>query len=566
MIIGIVLAVVPILLIGVALRRVFGGHRPGQQHQGLSVRRFFQYLLQFGLVVVVATGLAGLIERALAQATIVERDAAGLARSVSFTLVGVPLLLLVTRWTRRTLAGSPLEAQAPAWSLYTTITTLTALGYTMTAGYQVLLWAFGVKPLQEAAAANLVVWVAVWFIHWRIDTTVTPAANARVHHLAGAAIALVTAATGLIGVIAASVDLIWRIDDKLIYAEGNAPLLRAVATFLVAAPVWFLYWTRTARRDARDPLWLGYVLLLGVGGGVATAVIAASIALYDTLVWFIGEPRAITAAAHFGAVPEAVGSVCIGLLVWWYHRTVLAHAATAERTEVRRIYEYLLGGVGLLSAAGGLTMVLVALVEALSRGTALVGGGVVNTLLAAGTLLVVGAPVWWLYWHRILAAAGTDPDGEHASPTRRIYLFLLFGVGGIVAIVTLLISVYLVFVGIFDGTFGSGTLHRMRYALALLVATGAVAGYHWTIYRGERGITPARAGARLVTLIGPDDEDFAEALHAATGARIAGWTRTDDAGGAWSLEAAANAVQAASGDVVLLCDRDGIHTIPVRRN
>src|SRR5690606_33261384 len=121
----------------------------------------------------------------------------------------------------------------------------------------------------------------------------------------------------------------------------------------------------------------------------------------------------------------------VGTLVWWHHQAVLGAGRRHERTEVRRVYEYLMAGIGLVTAASGLTMVIVAIIEALAGDRdILFGVSTVNSLLAALTLLAVGVPVWWWHWRLAQRAAVDDPVEELTSPTRRIYLVLLFGVIG----------------------------------------------------------------------------------------------------------------------------------------
>ena len=138
-----------------------------------------------------------------------------------------------------------------------------------------------------------------------------------------------------------------------------------------------------------------------------------------------------------------------------------------------------MSAIGLLAAAVGLTMLVVAGVEAVvGSETVIVGESAVNTLLLAATLLVVGSPVWWFFWRRIQRAAVTEPAAEQASPTRRIYLLVLFGLGGIAAVVSLLIGVYLLFQDIVAGTFGSETIRSHAVPVGVLLTSGTVSAYH----------------------------------------------------------------------------------------
>ena len=257
-------------------------------------------------------------------------------------------------------------------------------------------------------------------------------------------------------------------------------------------------------------------------------------------------------------------------MVWWYHRTVLEEAGPVAggRTEIRRVYEYLMAGIALLAAAGGLTMAVAALIEA-ARGSSavLVGQSAVNSLLAAATLLLVGGPVWWFFWRAIQSAARALPEAEHTSPTRRIYLFVLFGLGGVAAVIALLIGVYLLFEDTLAGTFGTETIRSMRYAVGVLLTSGTVSAYHWTVYRAEREqVAVTGHGPRFVLLVGPPDPQIARAVARSTGGRVQAWPRADGGGSPWSLEELQSLLSTAtSEELVVLSDATGLHAIPIHR-
>ena len=566
MIVGVVLLIVLIALAVLGIRKAAGGGHEVVT-EGHVIRRFFQYLLLYGLLVVVATGLSGLLGRLFDQRSLVAADDTELARSLAFTVVGVPLYVGLALWSRRRLTDDPTEATSFGWAFYNTAAALTSLGVAMVALHETLSWAVDIGPDNGRALARLVVWGAVWGAHWWLHLRLVPPRHSRLHHLAGSLVGLVTAATGLASLFGGALWALFFAGGEGVLTADNEVLGGAV-TLVVGAPVWLLYWLRTASRSERDPLWLGYVLLAGVGGGLVTAVVSATTVLYDVLVWLVGDPRFTDATRHFNDVPWAAAAAVVGALVWWYHQAVLGQARIETRTEVRRIYEYLMSGVGLVAAATGLTMLIVAAVEAMTGTEAVIlGESAVNTLLAAATVLAVSVPVWWFYWHRIQAAAHTTPREEHASPTRRLYLFGLFGVGGVAAVISLLVGVYLLFEDIVQGSFGSETVRSMRFPIGILLTTGAIAAYHWAVYQGERVHAPTGAahGPRYVLLVGPPDPEIARAVAHQTGGRVQAWT-TEDGGAAWSVDDVMAALHSTpENEVLVLSDSCGLHAIPVHR-
>jgi len=571
-VVGLLLPVLLVVLVVFAIRRAtqrgVPGAAPGDAH---AVRRFFQYLLLFGLLVVVGVGLAGLLGRLLEDDVLVHSETA-LARNLAFTVVGVPLLGVVAWWSRRRLAEDPAEARSLGWVFYASLASLTSLLLAMTGLNDVLRWVTGLDDFSGAGLAGFVVWGVIWGIHWWLDARITSRPQARLHHLAGSLIGLVVSAVGLGTLLVVAFRALFGLDDGVLLVAGVDPLWRAVVTLALGVPVWVVYWVLTASRGERAPLWLAYVLLAGVGGGLVTAVVAASTGLYSVLVWVLGEPVAADAAEHFDGAPGAAGATLVGLLVWWYHRSVLTEAGVPGRTEVRRVYEYLMAGIGLGAAAAGVTTLLMALVEALT-GTTYVGGAALNTLLAAATLLVVGAPVWWLHWRLAQRAAGDAPAAELGSPTRRTYLVLLFGVGGVAAVIALLTGVYVLFQDVVEGSFNEETVRSMRVAIGVLVTTAAIAAYHGAVFRSDREQLGATGsgdgeghGPRFVLLIGPSDPAIAREVARLTHGRVQAWSRDADGLPPWSLDQVVAALGTVTGDeVVVLAEPGGPRAFAVRR-
>lgn len=561
----VLIGVIALIVMGVR-KLTHGGE--GRVEEGQGVRQTFQYLLLFGLLIISAIGITGLLSRLLEPRTLVDVDQVGLARNLTFTVIGLPLYVSLALWSRRRMAQDPDESRSAGWAAYLTGASVVSLIVAMFALHDVLQWALQITTYHGDDLARFITWGTVWGIHWYVDRQVRVTTPTTVHHLLGSIIGLGATATGLVQVLSASLDSLVFSRDDLVAGQSNK-LLRGLATLVIGAAVWAVYWLRTTLEEERTPLWNGYVLVAGVAGGLIAAITAITAFLHTSLVWFIGDPRTSSAIRHFSGVPEMVAVTAVGLLAWWYHRSVLADAGTDARTEPRRVYEYLMAGIGLLAAGAGLATLLVAFIEAIAGDAdVLVGRGAINTLLLAGTILVVGGPLWWFYWRGIQRQTGRDPEGEHASPARRIYLLLLFGVGGVAAVTALIVGVFIFFEDLFQGRIGANTLHRARYALGALATTGTIAAYHWGIYRSDREAAPTviRQGPRFVLLVGEPDRQIAAEVSRRTGGHVTSWPRADGVARPWSVEEIMEAVQSfEGGEVVVVSDSDGLSVVPIRR-
>lgn len=560
----------------------------------MAIRRFFQYLLLYALLAVAAAGLVGLLTPLLERSpTLVDRPAE-LARSITFTVIGVPVAAGLILWTRRRIVRDPNEVRSLGWAAYLTVASLTALVASMVALFTVLEWAVGVQDYSASALATLLVWGPLWAAHWWIGRRLTPAGRLQLLVLVGSLIGLVTAASGLAAMLTTSLESLLGLAGEALVVMGGDPRRVAAVQLVIGGAVWVVHWVGAGLGSRRGTLWLIYVLLIGAAGGLLTALGSLSSAGYEVLVWLVGDPETGSAARHFVALPSLLAVAVVALVVWWYHRAVLAAVETPVRSEPRRVYDYLMSAVGLVAAAAGLTMILVAGVEALAGAAdLLLGGGAVNALLAALTLLLVGVPVWWIHWHRCqhaairdfasgpkdetpTASAARDPARrELSSRTRRIYLLLLFGVSGVVAVIALLFGVYLVIDDALTGELGAETLRSSRFAFGLLVTTGTIAAYHWTIYRADRHKAPspgddaaahAPGQARWVLLVGPADTDLAKAVATKTGIAVQIARPVEEAADPWTVEEVMQALEGAGpGDLVILPNPQGPRALRVDR-
>jgi hypothetical protein len=559
---------VPIVLVIWAVRR-FGGRSGAPGADAHSVRRFFQYVLLYALMIVAAVGLSELLGLLFSQPALAGDNRTTLARALTFTVFGLPMFALLAVWSRRRLQQDPDEARSLGWAFYLTVAPLTALVVAMVALHAVVATVLAEQRLDGIALSQLVVWALVWLAHWLVAGRMLAVERRQAQLVLGSLIGLATTVAGLVLLLGASVDALLVDQASILLVGTRNPLATAAATVVVGVPVWVVYWWRGLAASQRGALWFGYVLLAGVGGSLVLAVVGASVALYQVLVWFAGEPASTQATVHFEGTATAAACVVVGGATWWYHQQVLA-AATPERTEVTRIYEYLMSGIALLAAAVGITLVVVALVESLVPVAAVeVGTSVANSLLAGVTLLLVGGPLWWVFWSRVGRQARTGDPAELASPTRRIYLFVLFGLGGVAAVVAVLVAAFLGIQGTLQDGFSAQVVRAMRVPVAILLATGAISGYHWTVYRDDRARLPApeaRRGPRYVVLIGAPDDDLRRAVERVTGARVELWVRADGLAPRWVVDDVVAAVRACATDAVtVVAGPAGLQTVAMQR-
>ena len=534
------------------------------------VRLFFQYALAFGLFMIVTIGLAGLLSRALDVSNIVNADQSSLASNLAFVVVGGPLLAGIIIWLRNSLRENPSEGHGLIPTFFATLAAIVSLLVFLSSAIAAL---HNVNSGDEVLGSTLgrtIVWGTALILVLKISNSVIPKNDFRIQYFVGSFITALAALIGLVQVLGGVLALLLSQQtffdtQKLALVSPDNPIGIGLGTLVMSGALWIYYWIKNANTNKSDTLWLAYVLIAGVGGTLVIAITSLSISLYQVLVWFVGEPASQNAGEHFASIPQSVATAFAGFLFWWYHKSLLPNES--ERTDVQRTYEYLVSAISLIASAIGISIVIVALIESLTSQVQLAGAGAINTLLGAGTVIVVAGPVWWHFWSRIQSIARVESNAELSSPVRRIYLFLLFGVGGIVAIVSLITIVVQLFDGILSSNLGANTFSEMRFAIGILISTAIVAGYHWEIYRHEKSVEVSFAKkVTNVLLVGPNSPELIQKLKATTGAKVSFLQRADASELVWPTEHVIELVtQSKEHDLLILLEATGVKVVPVTR-
>ena len=187
-----------------------------------------------------------------------------------------------------------------------------------------------------------------------------------------------------------------------------------------------------------------------------------------------------------------IGLIVYGIVVW--RRRASEQARDDDDDDpgigtVRRLYFYVVAFVSLMMWATGVVLILQFVLDAVF-GDAVIADS--TTRLAAGvSLIVVGAPLWFLHWRYVQRAVVEQPV-EARSVLRKLYIYITLAVAGSIIIY----AVLNVLNWIFRADDFSG------YDLAATVIWGVVWAFHWRIEEGEGQATPEiRAIRRLYIYI-----------------------------------------------------------------
>ncbi len=491
-----------------------------------TVRRVIMYFLLGIMVIIAAIGLAGLVERLLTNApTDIYFDNYGLAQSLAFALIAGPLAAVLwwLIWRESAIAK---DRASIAWPVYLAIMSTVAL-LTFTLG----LFTWGAELVaglaQPYGISAGVIWGLVWLWHywmWRHPRK-GPTRLVGVAPAIASLIGLIFGAGGLVFALSNLIDYAINMMAGTVVVGGPAwqPIVQSLVWVAGGGVLWWWHWFRAGVRG----LVTGFanVVLVFIAGFASFALLAfgvtMTLAVILELVTASPEPIAVT----LEPLGIAIASAVIGALVLVYHARVVAAHSVAVMSATRLVS----AGVSLAVAATGVGVTVNALLATVSA--PIIDYNIRNLLIGGISALLVGGTLWWVTWRPTAASA---PD-RVATPGRRAYLVVIFGVSALVALITLLVIGFQLFSFVLDGGSGESFIERSRQALGLLAATVLVAIYHFTIWQKDRSAGVAQEHARTierVTLVtSTDGAGLAQAVRSSTGARVTVLKRADAADG-----------------------------------
>jgi len=474
-----------------------------------GVKRWYIYIISAITLNAVAWAVISLVRELITRKLRTSIDA--LALTIAIIIVALPVYLVHWLWAQRNAARDEEDRASIPRLLYLYLMMALFLAPIIISGFAVikslLHLVFGVSPegyrvrppIQNLwfHLSAIVILAILWFYHWRIrsrDEDIVPETDfsAIVRQL----YIYIFAGTGLVLTALGMVNMIHLI--MVVIAAGPTPgdfgrlyLADVIAQLIIGSVVWLLFWLFAQRlfqgsdeREHESIIRKTYLYLI-VLFSVLAVVSTITVVLTDLLEELLNIP------ASGGDIRIAISIIVVGGIVWLYHAYVLRQDAIHARgilpqTMVRRIYLYLVAGIGLATVLTGVAGEISVLIRAVG------GPGLILSLreqMAMFTAMIIaGLPVWLINWRQIqLAAADSGQQGqeERGALVRRIYLYFYV----FIATITMLSSAVYVVWQMVQLALGqaadSNLLVDLGQALGFIVVAIAVWIYHGSILRRE---------------------------------------------------------------------------------
>lgn len=511
--------VVPLVLVGAvvfAIVRVTRGD-DREDASGVEIKHVLAALLAFVLYLVALVGTSMLLGLVLAR-----RDTLGfsgnseVAGALALTIVSVPSFLALWRYLVRRVDGHDEFRDSALWGLVVGGLNMAALfGAMVSLGLSAdRLVGGGDGSGRVYGYAIVFSAAAVW--SWRLlDGRRGPGQLHSLAIIGGSTLgvwALVGGLTAFVAILGAAAYA--SLFETVVFdGDVGRSLARSLVWVVIGGVVWTWYWIRGGMDLRRSTLRNVYVFLVAILPAVVVALSISTRLLYLVVSWLTGVTDGATAVEHFDGTFPALGVLGVAAVVWAYHKSVVTNDPAMAEGDTGRVYRYLLSGIAVIALGIGVGLV-VRVVLGLFATAPIVSDQTDAELLVAGLVsIAVAAPVWWRAWSPL---ASQKTESEIVAAPRRIYLTVLAGVGGVIAVVTAIVFVFRLVEGALDGDQVGVIVGSVRNALGVLIATGLVAGYHISVWRRERHIIASASGseAMVVTVAAPESSGAAAALQA----------------------------------------------------
>ena len=469
-----------------------------------TVRRLYFYGVSFVALMMAASGTTEILHFVLdelAGSPLVQSSRVRLAVGLSLGLVGLPLWALHWWLISRRVREIPAELRSVVRKVYIYVVLAVGAGLWTATAVTTIQWLFGNRTFSGYSAAAIVVWGAVWALHWRIEAAEgqpTPETRA-VRRIYLYVVAAGTLAVAVLG-IGQMVHLVFR---QAYDTLTSAPLIvgsglwvgttkAALSLALVATPVWAAHWLYFAWRDYESTLRRLYLYLFAALGAVITVLVSLMVMLNGTLVWAFGAADG-RAGDHFGFLPGALASLVMGGLVLGYHGLVARQEAEASPSEAQgavRSFPYLMAAVGLGTLVVGTATLLTSAIGILTESgrVALAGGDVWRKAVALGvTLVLLGGPLWGYYWAQVQREASAVGAPARTLLVRRGFIFAALGAGMLALLGSVSFLLFVFLKELLDGDL-SDVLRDTRVSIGILATAAIFLPYYWRVYREDQRV------------------------------------------------------------------------------
>jgi hypothetical protein len=294
---------------------------------------------------------------------------------------------------------------------------------------------------------------------------------------------------------------------NLLGSQSTVSIAFKIAVILVGLPIFLVHWLWAQRLAAGDPDERGNGLrrlyIYATLAGFLAPFLANSFDflayLFQTLLGGIPANRTDTLG---DALSFHMPAILVLSLLWLYHWRIASEDAAAvpeigSSGTVRRLYVFAFN-------AAGVTMVTMAIIHLIRwllfqfGNSAVIGGQNLVTLSAEAARLIVGLPLWLVFWRRA-DRLFEQPGEERESALRKFYLYAVI----FISVLSAVTNATFILNGLLRRLLDLPTSGDLRIPVPTIIGLALLWAYHGYILRQDAGMAgeaPRQAGVRQLYL------------------------------------------------------------------
>lgn len=486
----------------------------------MNIRRVYVYVVTAVTLNAVAWALIALLRNILTpglhrEQSVVVYSKEVMALQLAIIIIGLPIYLVHWLWAERLAQRDEEERQATLRGLYLYVMLTAFLTPFIANAYSFVQAALrlilGVEraiptwrselPSKDTLLFTLIAMLVLallggyhmWVIRTNRRTISDTATQDTIHRLYIYLFSFVGLVMTSVGVGNMLRWLLFRVGETAAVSTNEQSLIIALTELLVGIPVWLVFWWQAERMfnqgdnveqaSALRKFYLYLVIFLAALGTVGSLTTLLA-----------GLFRRLLSLESQGDVRNVLSVLITTAVIWAYHFVVLRQDTKAmpegqPQAGVRRLYWYLIAGIGLMALLVGIGGDISVFIRSLFGQDELFMKNFLLEQLAWFTAtLIAGLALWLIPWRNIQAeCAGSEPEAAQArqSWARKIYLYfylLLATLTFLGAGVYILSQLVLLVIG---GRTSRTLASDMAHAIAFTLMAIAVWSYHLTLIRHD---------------------------------------------------------------------------------
>lgn len=266
-----------------------------------------------------------------------------------------------------------------------------------------------------------------------------------------------------------------------------------IATIIISLPVFLIHWLWAQRLADRDPAEreaeLRRIYFYGMLAGFLGPIIANTYRLMDLLLWMaVGKPDSDSSyrfSSSDSILYNIIAIFVLGLLWFYQKQMVSADAKIASETGSfampQRLYFLFFSGWGLSMAMLAIIHILRWIMYQFGGRADIVSGWDIGVLATEVARLIVGAPLWLIFWRQAQYLFSGPSEDEHESALRKFYLYAAV-FAGVLSFVT---NATIILAGFFRRLLSLPSEGDIRDPLPIIIGMALLWAYHAYVLRSD---------------------------------------------------------------------------------